>query len=387
MTSTILTRTSAGSRGAPVRGPRSTGGHSETTRASNSSTGLLQDARVVLAEAAGRRNDREATASPVTTARPEPASRFPLPLPTTAPPQPRSTFPPPEEWPAADPFLQTATSSPHHTPATPTVSPLSLLESPLLGLEMPILPQGPPPSTRQLWEGVLGPLHGLLAADWDGVINGTIGHRFPRTLPVDSPLLLQETPLAERRHCFGHYALLRNTVIPNLPMGQMRSRRGGIFALPIVNQHTQMKPYGACKEQTIEMWIWELLSYGERFQIFPSILAAEMEQGTHLTGACKNQLLKAIKDEEHMWEDVYDLTPRRDPNRVDLALQYLEDMILAYLIMFCGSAPTTSEAIQLTIDTAVMPTGNVSEIYSLYKRVLTLHQDLDEAHLPSYAKV
>jgi hypothetical protein len=164
-------------------------------------------------------------------------------------------------------------------------------------------------------------------------------------------------------------------------------RNGGVFALPLINQYTQLAPFGKCKEQTIEMWIKEMLLHMEQQLKWYLQMASELEQGVHLTGPCKNQWLKMLKEEEHMWEDVCDVTPRRDPNRVDLALQYLEDMIQAYLTMFCGTSPTSREGIQVAIDTTVMPTGSMSKVYSLYKRMLSLHEDLDEAHRPSYALV
>jgi hypothetical protein len=160
-----------------------------------------------------------------------------------------------------------------------------------------------------------------------------------------------------------------------MDMAALRARKQGPPAPTYYK--TTLDPYGPTQEENIAEFIERLLHYMQFHMVYYSIMAMELEQGRHLIGAAKSKWIAFKQLKQHVWEDVIRREDPRDPNSVQSAVQYLQDMILAHLVVFRhAKTPTTRTEVQAAIDTAFIPARNHGGTYALFKRILELLKQL-----------
>ncbi|KAJ1403233.1 hypothetical protein B484DRAFT_437435 [Ochromonadaceae sp. CCMP2298] len=212
---------------------------------------------------------------------------------------------------------------------------------------------------------------------WDGVLR----HHFPKVSPSDDPRLREQTPAAKRLAKYAVFQLMKTTVIPDLPMEAMRARRAGVLTPPYLNALAMFTPFGTTSEETVEMFIQRLLYYMAFHHIWYGVIAMELEEGKHLAvGSPQRAAWIALKKSiPYLYEGVLE-TDRPDKNSVWVAVQYLQDMILAYLLTFrSADAPTTRAEVQNAIDTMYIPSRDMGGTYAMYKRMTQLQSQLPAA--------
>jgi hypothetical protein len=194
----------------------------------------------------------------------------------------------------------------------------------------------PHPLSSQDQRMLVSPIDSWHMMTWDG----TLRHRFPSPPLADDPRLRARTPFAKLLALYAHLLHLKKMVIPDMDMAALRARKQGSIA-PTYYKAT-LDPYGPTQEEDITEFIERLI------------------------GAAKSK-----------WKDVIGREDPRNPNSVQSAVQYLQDMILAHLVVFRhAKTPTTRTEVQAAIDTAFIPARDHGGTYALFKRILELLKQL-----------
>ncbi|KAJ1432789.1 hypothetical protein B484DRAFT_429744 [Ochromonadaceae sp. CCMP2298] len=181
---------------------------------------------------------------------------------------------------------------------------------------------------------------GARTGTWDG----RLGHQFPRSLPVDDQLLHERTCIPKRRAQHGHFQMMKKITISDTDMEALRRCKGGYMA----------------PQRTISWWrrIWRRVG--------------TCSEPTKTNGICCV---------ENVLEDKL-----LEPDDVVKAVQYLQDLILLYLVTFRhASAPTSRVEVQRAIENEHLSDPHIGGTYALYKRILHLHEQLTPSEPPKYA--
>jgi hypothetical protein len=210
-------------------------------------------------------------------------------------------------------------------------------------------------------------------ATWDKW-SGVLAYRFPQGLDPSDPRLHEATPKAARLRKHGMFRLMRNTVIPDMDMDMARKRNGGIHALPKVNAHTALEPYGAAPDEDVPTFLARVFGFMADNNMSPTVMAKELESGKHISQSspARVEWIRMKQERSYMWEDVIDAKHlHTDKVSVAEAYQYLEDMALCILVTLSPKdTPITRVEVQARIDSEEIPQRNMGGIYALYKRIL-----------------
>ncbi|KAJ1383523.1 hypothetical protein B484DRAFT_426122, partial [Ochromonadaceae sp. CCMP2298] len=164
-------------------------------------------------------------------------------------------------------------------------------------------------------------------------------------------------------------------------MATLRRAKGGLFAQPYITGGGYMTKFTAAKGELVCLWLGKAMNHVSANQYYYTVLAADLKEGKHLQG-------RALETWQFMWEDVLEPEVALDTSDVEAGVQYLEDMILLYLVTFTDKdTPTTTTEIQNAINTATMKTRNIGGAYDMYKSIMHLLEQLVPGTQPPYDTV
>ncbi|KAJ1438499.1 hypothetical protein B484DRAFT_469418 [Ochromonadaceae sp. CCMP2298] len=186
----------------------------------------------------------------------------------------------------------------------------------------------------------------------------------------------------------GFFLHLKKNTIPDASMATMRRAKGGLFAKPYITAAGHMTKFTGAKGELVCSWLVKALTHMRSNQYYYTVLAADLKEGKLLQGRALEIWLEMMESIEFMWEDVLEPQVALDTSAIEAGVQYLEDMILLYLVTFTDkNTPSTTTAIQNAINTATMKTKNIGGAYNLYKSIIHLLEQLVPGIQPPYDTV